>query len=75
MPVRPDRLVVPVQPGGNYPDIEPVKKNSDVQRGIEPIYQPKGGMCRKRGRQRALQAGSASRRRKRASLYQHPGCL
>jgi hypothetical protein len=28
---------VPVQPGGNYPDIEPVKKHSDVQRGIEPI--------------------------------------
>jgi hypothetical protein len=32
VPVRPDRLVVPVQPGGNYPDIEPVKKHSDVQR-------------------------------------------
>jgi hypothetical protein len=31
-------LVVPVQPGGSYPDIEPVKKHSDVQRGIEPIY-------------------------------------
>jgi hypothetical protein len=27
-----------VQPGGNYPGIEPVKKHSDVQRGIEPIY-------------------------------------
>jgi hypothetical protein len=37
VPVRPDRLVVPVQPGGSYPDIEPVKKHSDVQRGIEPI--------------------------------------
>ena len=39
VPVRPDRLVVPVQPGGNYPGIEPVKKHSDVQRGIEPVYQ------------------------------------
>jgi hypothetical protein len=27
-----------LQPGGNYPDTEPVKKHSDVQRGIEPIY-------------------------------------
>jgi hypothetical protein len=37
--VRPDRLVVLVQPGGNCPDIEPVEKRGDVQRGIEPIYQ------------------------------------
>jgi hypothetical protein len=37
--MTPGRLVVPVQPDGNYPDIEPVEKHSDVQRGIEPIYQ------------------------------------
>jgi hypothetical protein len=37
--MTPGRLVVPVQPDGNYSDIEPVMKHSDVQRGIEPIYQ------------------------------------
>jgi hypothetical protein len=38
--MTPDHLVVPVQPDGNYPDIEPVEKHSDVQRGIEPICHP-----------------------------------
>jgi hypothetical protein len=28
--MAPDRLVVPVQPDGNYPDIEAVKKHSDA---------------------------------------------
>jgi hypothetical protein len=52
VPVRHDRLVVPVQPGGSsYPDIEPVKKHRDMQRGIEPIYQsawPTGPACGRR---------------------------
>jgi hypothetical protein len=38
--MTPGHLVVPVQPDGNCPDIEPAMKHSDVQRGIgEPIYQ------------------------------------
>ena len=38
--MTPDRLVVPAPPpDGNCPDIEAVMKHSDVQRGIEPVYQ------------------------------------
>jgi hypothetical protein len=40
--MTPGHLVVPVQPDGNYPDIEPVMKHSDVQRGIGPIYHWRG---------------------------------
>jgi hypothetical protein len=39
--MTPDHLVVPVQPDGNYPDIESVMKHSDVQRGIGPISHSK----------------------------------
>jgi hypothetical protein len=88
--VRPGRLVGPVQPGGNYPDIELTKKHSDVQRGIEPIYQeaihtpPPQGPGKKTYAASAREAhcadkttGSTSPRRRRVvhSRFRRPGAL
>jgi hypothetical protein len=47
--MTPDRLVVPVQPDGNYPDIKAVKKHTVMAVARYRAYLP-AGMAKARGR-------------------------